>query len=284
MDWPNNLIDALARRRAVVLIGSGVSANSRNVDGVSPPTWGEFLNRARSRLPRNRAYINSALKRYKYLEACEFLKEEMAERWPDLIREQFVAPNFSDAKIHRAIFDLDSRVVISLNFDKIYETYAIRASQNTVIVKNYYDEEIRQVVIGTDRYIIKPHGTVDSIRQMIFTIDDYARARVEHAPFYEILTALLHTHVFLCVGCGLSDPDMQVIFEDYRYKHRESPHYIMLPTPFSDAEKALLRKTRGLNVLLYSPKDNHKALTDEIEKLVSIVSIRRDEIAKNQNW
>jgi hypothetical protein len=89
-------------------------------------------------------------------------KREYKERWPEVIRESFVTPQFRPSDMHKAIFDLDCRIVASLNFDKIYETYAIQASENTIVAKNYYDDDVRQTVAGTDRYIIKPHDTVDT--------------------------------------------------------------------------------------------------------------------------
>jgi SIR2-like domain len=157
-------------------------------------------------------------------------------------------------------------------------------SENTVVVKNYYDGDLRQAIAGSDRYIIKPHGTVDSMSKMIFTLEDYARARVEHAPFYDMMTALLHTHTFLCIGCGLSDPDMKIIFEDYRNTYSESPHFMTIPSPFHPAERALLQKTRGINVLTYSSKDNHVDLTTALVELGTQVSSKRDEIAELQSW
>lgn len=282
--WPTALIHAVARRRAVVLIGSGVSANAETVTGLHPPTWGEFLLKAYKDLGRRIPHIRSALARYNYLEACEFLRGEYNERWTEVIRDCFVTPQYRASKIHEAIFNLDCSIVVSLNFDKIYETYAISVSENTVVVKNYYDDDVRQIVSGIDRYVIKPHGTVDSISKMIFTVDDYAKARVEFSKFYELMTALLHTHTFLCIGCGLSDPDMKLIFEDYRYKYSESPHYITLPSPVSSAEMALLQRTRGLNVIKYSSKDRHKELTSGLMDLGTAVSNKRDEIATLQSW
>ena len=284
LSWPPALVHAIARRRAVVLIDSGVSANAKTTAGIRPPTWGEFLRNSYKKLGRRIPHIASALTRYRYLEARDYLKGEYNERWPEVIRESFVTPQFRPSGIHKAIFDLDCRIVASLNFDKIYETYAIAASENTVVIKNYYDDDVRQTVAGIDRYIIKPHGTVDSISRMIFTLDDYANARIKHSSFYEMMTSLLHTHTFLCVGCGLSDPDIKLIFEDYRYKYLESPHYMTLPSPLSRAEAALIQKTRGLNVLNYSPKDYHKELTKTLFELGQAVSLKRDDIAKWQNW
>ena len=282
--WPQNLIDAVARRRAVILIGSGVSANAQSAGGLRPPTWWEFLNLAYKKLGRRLKYIESALKEYNYLAVCDYLRNEHGSAWNDLIREVFVNPQYKAGEIHKTIFDLDCRIVVSLNFDKIYEMYALQTSDGTVVIKNYYDDDIRQAVAGADRYIIKPHGTVDSVSKMIFTLDDYAMSRTRHASFYELMTSLIHTHTFLCIGCGLSDPDMKLIFEDYRYKFNKSPHFITLPLPIADAECRLIQKTRGLNTIKYNRKDNHRELTTALGELVKLAGQKRNEIASLQSW
>lgn len=284
ISWPQPVVNSIARRRSVILIGSGTSANATSAAGQRPPTWGQFLKEAHSGLGRSIKHIASALSSKNYLEACDYLKTEYNAGWADLIREKFVQPNFRPAEIHKRIFDLDSRIVMSLNFDKIYESHAIPASENTVIVKNYYDLDVRQAVAGTDRYILKPHGTVDTISRMIFTTEEYAKARVEHASFYELINSLLHTHTFICIGCGLSDPDFRILFEDYRFKFSESPHYMCIPAPISDPECDLIRKTRGLNVLKYSARDNHAELTQSLANLVAQVNDVRENIARELNW
>lgn len=284
INWPEGLVNAIARRRAVVLIGSGVSANAQTDTGKRPLTWGAFLKAAYLKIGKRLPHISGALRRFNYLEACDYIRTELGEEWANVIRSEFSTPVYKHAAIHEAIFNLDSRIVASLNFDKIYETYAIGASEGTVVVKNYYDGDIREAVSGQDRYIIKPHGTVDTVSKMIFTLEQYGSARTTHASFYDVFSALLHTHTFLCIGCGLSDPDLQLIFEDYRYKHGESPHFMTLPSPVTEAERALIKRTRGINVLNYSPRDNHADLTKSLEELAKLVAVKRDEIADLRNW
>ncbi|WP_375454484.1 SIR2 family protein [uncultured Methylobacterium sp.] len=282
--WPQTLKESIARRRAVLLIGSGISANSKADDGSRPPTWGAFLERAYLLLGRRVPHIANALKHFNYLEACDYLKSEHGANWHEVVRSSFVKPNYKPADIHEHIFNLDCRIVASLNFDRIYESYALPASDGTLIVKNYYDADIRQVVSGYDRYVIKPHGSIDTISRMIFTLEDYAKARVKHAPFYELMTSLIHTHTFLCIGCGLSDPDMKMIFEDYRYKHGECPHFMTLSRPFVQEEINLVQKTRGINVLTYSARDGHAELTKSIQELVNEVAVIRDVVADLRSW
>ena len=267
------------------MIGSGVSANSVSSDGKRPPTWGEFLRVAKERMPQNKQYISSALKRYAYLEACAYLRDELGQQaWGDLIREYFVHTNYEPATIHEYIFELDLRTIISLNFDSIYEKYVYAKTQETLVIKNYFDGEIRQTIAGKDRYVIKAHGTADTVSKLIFTLEDYGSARVKHASFYELMTALLHTHVFLFVGCGTSDPDLQILFEDYRYKLEEAPHYMTVPKPFNAASAKLLERTRGLNTLSYSPRDHHSELTVALGELKQLVIEERTALAVSQNW
>ncbi len=250
--WPQDLVESIARRRSVILIGSGVSANARTEEGETPPTWGKFLQDAYGELGKKHSHIKQALNRYNYLEACAYLKNELGTNWTTILKDKFQKPAYKASKIHEAIFNLDSRIVASLNFDRIYENYATSLSDGTVIVKNYYDSDLRQTLSGSDRYIIKPHGSIDTVSKMIFTLEDYARVRIEHSSFYEIITSLLHTHTFLCIGCGLSDPDIKLIFEDYKYRYGESPHFITLPRLRTHSQKSTVaaramaeRKTFG---------------------------------------
>lgn len=43
IDWPENLIDAVAKRKCVLFLGAGISANSCNDVGKHPATWESFL-------------------------------------------------------------------------------------------------------------------------------------------------------------------------------------------------------------------------------------------------
>jgi len=283
IDWPEEIVDAIARRRCAIVIGSGVSANSRGIGDVQPPTWRTFLTEGCTK-QGNPAHIVEALNQNDLLEACDYLKSSMGNHWAAFIREKFSTPRYRPADIHKYLLELDTRIIISLNFDKIYDNFANSATEGTVIVKNYYDEDIREAVSGSDRYIIKPHGTVDSISKIIFTLDDYAKARVEFASFYEVLNALLHTHLLLFIGCGLSDPDLRTLFEEYRYRYQETAHYITLASPVPPEKEEIVKRTRGLNILQYDSADEHIILTKSLEELVKLVNDKRDIIAREFSW
>jgi len=211
INWPNIVIDDIARRRAVLFLGAGVSKNSLGIDNVSrPPSWMEFLNDGISKCTGNTKHIRKLINDGDLLTACEIIKDKLDEEWFNLLREKFITPQYKPSRLHESLFKLDLRLVFTYNFDKIYDTYAQSASNNTIQSKNYYDIDLSRVLRGDNRAIVKVHGTIDEPSQMIFTRKEYIQARHKNHTFYTILDALTITHTFIFVGCGLSDPDVQL--------------------------------------------------------------------------
>ena len=120
---------------------------------------------------------------------------------------------------------------------------------------------------------------------MIFGRRDYASARIRHGTFYQLIDALLLTNTFLMLGCGLNDPDFQLMFESFSYRFPNSqPHYMAYAESTNDEVETLLRDTRKLKFLKYSKAHDHKELEQALEKLVAEVDTERLEIAANSSW
>lgn len=54
IEWPDGVVNDLARRRAILVIGSGISRHAVGQDGVRPPTWRQFLEQAMVDCPDKR--------------------------------------------------------------------------------------------------------------------------------------------------------------------------------------------------------------------------------------
>jgi hypothetical protein len=209
----------------------------------------------------------------------------MDENWDPYLVAKFLTPEYRPNKLHELIFLLDTNIYITPNFDKIFDNYVGEQTHGTTIVKNYYDDDVQQLVRSGGRVILKVHGTIDAPGRMIFGRGDYASARIRHAAFYQLIDALLLTNTFLMLGCGLNDPDFQLMFENFSYRFPNSqPHYMAYAESTNEEVETLMRDTRKLKFLKYSRTHDHKELEQALEKLVTRVDAQRAEISANSSW
>jgi hypothetical protein len=286
IDWPQDVVSDVARRRCVIFLGSGISMNSTNSEGRRPKAWLDLLESIMKPIKPNR-HIKKLLKDGDYLTACEIIKRNLGrEEFTRKIEEEFLEPGYRPAEIHKRIFSLDSRIVATPNFDKIYETYANTEANGSIVVKQHYDSDVISVIRGAGRVILKVHGTIDSPDKLIFTRAEYAKARSQYSHFYEILEALSLTHTFLFLGCGVNDPDIKLLLEDTLFKHNSSrTHLMLLPNNALHISVAeVMQDTMNLKIIRYSPKENHQELHNALDSLLASVENERQKIQESMNW
>lgn len=286
--WPNSLINDIARKKCVIFLGSGISRNSTNAAGFRPKTWAETLESGLLQIDKSfRKDIKKHIQSKNFLMACELIRHTMGrDNFVNFLRKEFVSPRFNEADIHKAIFELDSRIVITPNFDNIYDVYVRRETQGTTLVKKYYDTDVADAIRGDNPLILKIHGDIDSPDKLIFTKIDYAKARTEYNDFYSILEALLLTNTFIFIGAGLNDPDIALLLEDYNFKYGFTrKHYFVIPkNELSNIEREIYEKSMGLQFIEYDSKNSHIQLTEGIRDLNKIVEEERRKIFELKKW
>ena len=292
INWPENLFDMIARRKCILFLGAGISANSSNGQGKRPATWEQFLisivKKRDDKLHEHDSIIQRLINEKDYLTACEIIVDVIGEAvFGELAADEFRRPGYKPSEIHRLIYALDSRIVITPNIDKIYEQYATHESNSTVVVKSYYEEDIAKYLRTNDYLIIRAHGQVDDNRRVIFTHKQYSEARNKYSSFYKLLDALILTHTFVFLGCGINDPDIKLTLENSNFLYPNClPHYFITAedTYESDIE-AVLRNNRNLELLKYENSDGkHTKLQEELQRLTEIVDEKRIKIMENQTW
>lgn len=202
IDWPEKLIDSIARRRSVLFLGSGISANSKNASGKKPATWDMFLSQIvinqRAKIGSHEAEILELLDEKKYLIVCELIVDIIGQtEFGEEAQEEFRRPKYLPAEIHKTIYSLDSKIVITPNVDKIYDECATTESHSSVVVKKYYDTDLAKYLRTNAYLVIKAHGTVDETPKMIFTHKQYSNARCNYSSFYKLIDSLILTHTFV---------------------------------------------------------------------------------------
>jgi len=188
---------------------------------------------------------------------------------------------------HKHIYDLDSSIVASPNFDTIYDTYATTTSNGSIVIKDHTSADLINYIGGGDyRLLLKTHGSANAPGHLIFTRKEYAKARTEHRLFYELLKSLVLTHRFLFLGCGVNDPDIRILFEDVQFAYSEMPyHYMTIPDSEVDEDVIdVVRDSMKLDFLKYSPDNGHKELSLSLGALVSDVEAYRDKLSVDRKW
>jgi hypothetical protein len=286
IDWPDDLVLDIARRRCVLVLGAGISMHSIGAQGEHPKTWHDLLVAAADAGGCRRS-INHLLKEHDYLSACDIIKSKLGkDEYVTFMTHEFLEPQYQSAPIHDSIFALDSLIVATPNVDKIYDTRAQHLGKGSVKMKYFWDNDLPDAIRRPNRIILKIHGTVDKAHEMIFTRREYAEARSKHAAFYCLLQALFITHTFIVLGCGINDPDIRLLLEDHAFQFAHSRcHYITLAKrSIRDDMIRVIESTMNLKVLLYSPNNNHEELGLSIDALKELVESRRSVLAQTQSW
>lgn len=287
IEWDNELIEAIARRRCVIVLGAGVSRNSTNSDGKQPATWEEFLRKCNDKLG-NLEHIDNLLQKNDFLTACELIKNKMtADAFITCVQKEYQRSGYNHAIIHEHIYNLDSSIVASPNFDDIYDTYARTTSSSSVVIKDHTSNDIANYLLGGEcRLILKTHGSANNPQKIIFTRKDYAQARTKYVLFYEILKSLALTHTFVFLGCGTDDPDIRMLFEDIQFTHGRMPyHYMTLPKEEVHSEVlAMISDSMRIKFVEYSPDNGHEELTLSLADLVVEVNNYRQEKSQDLQW
>lgn len=292
IEWPDPLIEVIAKRKCVLFLGAGISANSCNCDGKHPATWDTFLRnilKSRgNRLADHIDVIKTMLDQKDYLTACEIIVDIIGETdFGELAADEFRRPGYMPSEVHAAVYSLDSRLVLTPNIDKIYEQYAMNESHSTVVVKSYYEEDIAKYLRKSDFLIIRVHGYVDDVSKIIFTHKQYSEARCKYASFYRMLDALMLTHTFIFLGCGINDPDIQLVLENSNFLYPGCmPHYfVTAKDTYSEEMERSLLINRNLQLLTYDNADGtHGQLLNELKALNFIVDDKRRQIASQGTW
>lgn len=274
INWSQTLIREIARRRCVLFLGAGVSASAVNSDGNRPLGWEDFLSEASDLLPDAdaKAVVKKLIEHKKYLLALQAIADDAdTGDYQSLLERNYNNASFQPSKLHEVIMKLDSQIVITTNFDKIYESYCQGISTEGFRVISYHSSDLGDALRNDTRMIVKAHGSIDEPSKMVFTKSEYHKVRNANHEFYQILRAIFLTHTCIFIGCGLEDPDILLTLEDVKITSSSSrPHYaLILKDEHSTYSVRDWRSSYNIEALEYEP--DHSALVTDLEELLAAV-------------
>ena len=276
ISWPKSLIAEIAERRCIIVMGAGASTGCISADGsIHPPDW-ETLLKSALQLVRNNSdteFAERLINDKKYLDAAQIIADNVdSANFTKFLKDRLVTPNFSPSEIHKIIHDLDLKIVLTTNYDDIYDRYCLQVSANRGHnVCRYYEDHAINDIRSTTRLILKAHGCVSDPTKMVMTRASYFEARRTHSSFYAILDALFLTNTLLFVGCSLSDPDIQLVLENANISApSHHSHYALVESGRHPSIVNAIKNTYNI-VLLEYPEGQHdeaeealRALKDEV--------------------
>lgn len=257
INWPDNLVEEIAYRRCVLFLGAGISATSKNDEGESPMQWGDFIEKAISLVQPKTSekldFIRRAIERGNYLLALQTIYDSSDPgEYANYLRQVYSRPNYRASNVHQLIKDIDCKIVITTNFDKIYENMCNEHGYTTA---NYREiDKILANLKTTENLIIKAHGSIDDIDNLVFTQKQYYEAKKNFPQFYQILHALFLTQTVLFLGYSLNDPDINLVLETVgNSSSSSSPHYVVVKQGVDEEIKKFWRDCYNIYTLEYGP-------------------------------
>ena len=277
--WPDNLVEELAYRRCLIFLGSGISATAKNDDGESPDTWGAFLDNVKSKMKNpsgdDKKFVEDMLKKQNYLLALQAIADLCdSGEYSNYLKSQYLRGKYKPSKVHELIKDLDSKIVVSTNFDKLYEGLCHEPEYIT------FDYTDTRSIIGSikapENIIIKAHGSIDDTEKLIFTAKQYYQAQEKYPEFYHLMTALFLTHTVVFFGYSLNDPDINLLLQFLHNTANSScPHYMIDKKGNKPQLVKHWKDTYNVSLLEYG--DDYSCLESSLEELRDLVVDLREE-------
>lgn len=257
IEWPDALVSELAERRCVVFTGAGVSMGSISEDGTRhPPSWQSFLEGALALVhdPKDRRHAKTLVNKGQFLDAAEVIADRSNQAdFGNYLRETFVLPHYAASELHKIILEIDPKIVITTNYDEIYDQYCKSGHADSGYnICRYYESFAVENIRSRIRLVIKAHGCVSDPTKVVLSRSSYFSAKRDFPGFYEILDALFLTNTLLFVGCGLSDPDIQLILENANISAPSAhPHYALVEKTRHPSIKSAIKKTHNIELIEY---------------------------------
>ena len=232
MDFNADLISDLARQRAVLFLGAGVSASAIPADGNRIQGWGDFLKAAANKAKEpTKTQALRLIEDKDYLLACEILQSHLSDDWEDIVIAEF-GKAASPSELHRAIIDLDQRLFITTNFDKLLEAAwserPVDGMRYPRVFSKIDDKIFRALKDHEGRYLVKIHGSVDNPQDIVFSRSQYIRSAFGNTQYSGFLESLLLNYTFLFSGFSMDDPAITSLMELYALRYPNArPHYMM---------------------------------------------------------
>lgn len=274
---PDRFLDAIGNDsgNCVLFVGAGLSKKGVRRGGAGIPDWDELMQLMIKYLEDAGRYDETKTEQLRamlkedpprYLDVAEeFWKAHIHDLggYERFLRRHLDPSDLIESEIHKLIFNIGFRGVVSYNFDLVFE----KLDDHRWIPVVYPDlmDQIDHIQRGG--FFAKIHGCISRpANSLILTRSSYEKLRL-HQNYRDLIFTVLFAHKVLCVGFSLRDPDFQSILQELknRWESRFPPLYALMRDPGESARSEWL--TRGIDILPYA---DHHQLKDFFQELAGL--------------
>lgn len=285
MLFNSDLVEDAARQKLVLFLGAGVSASAQPTNGLPLKGWDNFLREITGKVSDSiKIQAQELLDKKDYLLACEILKTSLKDEWDSLVQNEYqrAAP---PSELHNSIKNLDQRITITTNFDKLIEMSWGQNETNgkyPILITKIDENSFKLFKDHSSRYLIKIHGTVDDPSTIIFSKSEYIKSAIGSTIYQSFIETLLLNYTFLFIGFSMDDPAICGLMEMYALKYPKArPHYAILPEKIPENIVDISKNLRKLSIIQYNTEDNHANLPKILNELSSEMLGKRRQIYAN---
>lgn len=280
--WPETLLNRILADDWALVIGAGLSRHASN-GSDSPVTWKQLIEQLSAAFTagESRNLVDELLRLGQYLDAAEVVKQSAVAAGKEndfraMIRTATDGPAgaaFKASDLHKQIInELAPSLIITTNYDALIE----RASDHGYSVHRPGDLNLGSDVRTGTPALVKPHGTVDDLSNIVLTRSDYATIRHRATELYSVMEAVFLTKTCLFIGYSFQDPDLMLLLENsFGGVNRAGAHYWLAPSNGPLYLQRLFQQHYGVEMITYDPRDGHVEMKSMIEALCFAVSSNR---------
>ena len=240
------------------------------------PSWGRLLRimveQVKAGIPDAPAEeLESLLERNKFLEVAEYCKDQLGKnQFASILAENVSGRDSPIPEAHRLIANTPFAGVITTNYDKLLERGYVESGKGMPKTPTPDDTAmLGPLLFQGGFYILKAHGDIDRVDNVVLTASDYRRISHANPAFEALFSAILLTKTVLFVGYSLNDPDFNLLL-DRVLTHFKGylPERYALMTGLGKIEADILFRATGLRVIPYeNPDGRHEQVVTFLRDL-----------------
>lgn len=266
MDATEKLVRALSKPDTILFIGAGISRSA----GL--PGWVELLESFCDYCEgcgKDVEVARTMIEANQFADAAAYITECLdTDEYAEFFRTHDQFHNAAPQPIHHKIMAFGLSCYVTTNYDTLIEDSFAEANPGLSIevVTNDNTQQLARIRNSSaQNFVYKYHGDINHAGTIVLSSTDYSRVMHEHRIVGATLSGLFASRNVVMLGVGLSDPDLDYILGELNAIYEGNVDTIVSINPnIDDKHKAVIKKTRNIDVVSYAAIDGDHSELDEL--------------------